>query len=694
MNSLLLRQLKRHFGVSCSAELEQLTLLIKDASAGDEERCRLSRGILSFVAAVEDAYQQYDRDVTLRSRSLDLSSAELQTINQRLRDEGRSRQITLDALVKAANLLRVEAGLPDLEAGRDHDVEGLSQMMAELSRQRRESEEHLRLASRVFASTNEGITITDARGDIISVNPAFTELTGYSAEEVVGKNPRILQSGRQDKAFYEAMWAEVRTTGKWHGEIWNRRKSGEIFPEWLTINAVPDGNGEVTHYVGVFTDISAIKASQDRLAFLAQHDPLTSLPNRLLFNDRLEHAIQRARREDLQLAVLFVDLDHFKVVNDTLGHHAGDELLIMVAQRVSERVRANDTLARLGGDEFILLLDNAESPNNVAMIGEKLLKTLQTPFDILGHQIHVGASIGISLYPADGESAEVLVKNADAAMYQAKAHGRNNFHFYTESMTANAMERLKLEGQLRGAVERGELELHYQPQYDVLAQRLIGTEALVRWKHPTLGLVAPIRFIPLAEETGYIVPLGEWVLNEACRQLTEWDALGFRLPHVAVNLSSKQFEAGQLVATVRAAIERAGIAPHRLELELTESLIMECNDSFSVLEELRALGVSISIDDFGTGYSSLSYLKHLPIDKLKIDRSFVIDIGRDQNDEIIVRSIITLARSLGLKVLAEGVETEEQSAFLLAEGCVEVQGYLYGKPLQAADFFAQFPGNR
>jgi diguanylate cyclase (GGDEF)-like protein/PAS domain S-box-containing protein len=686
MTSLLVRQLKRYLGLADEDALRPLLEQLRDRAQDDPALTRLTAGLLPLIDAVEDAYQQYDRDVALRARSLDLSSQELYAINQRLAEEVRQRQDALDTLTLTAERLRQDAGLAPLDPSLDRSVPALAEMLAELIQQRAAAEQRLQLAAEVFENANEGITITDASGQIISVNPAFCKITGYAPDEVIGKNPRILSSGRHDRFFYQQMWAEIQTSGRWRGEMWNRRKDGTFFPEWLSISAVRAPTGEIAHYVGVFADITRVKESQEKLAFLAHHDPLTGLPNRILFNIRLEHGIQRAKREQQILSIYFIDLDRFKDVNDTLGHQAGDQLLAMVARRLDGRLRANDTLARLGGDEFILLQENTESTSNVSMVAEKLLAELRRPFKMLEHEIHVGASIGICVYPADGDNAETLVKNADAAMYQAKAHGRNTFHFYTESMTQIAMDRIRLEGQLRGAIEREELELYYQPQFDLTDGRLIGTEALVRWHHPTMGLVAPIRFIPLAEETGFIVALGDWVLRTACAQIADWDKQGITVPRVAVNLSAKQFDHGDLAHAVRDAITAAQIAPARLELELTESVIMECNDAFPVLESLRAEGIAISIDDFGTGYSSLSYLKVLPIDKLKIDRSFVVDIGQDTSDEIIVRAIINLGKSLGLKVLAEGVEEAAQANFLCAEGCMEMQGYLYSRPLPAAEF--------
>ncbi|AFL74064.1 putative bifunctional diguanylate cyclase/phosphodiesterase [Thiocystis violascens] len=545
-------------------------------------------------------------------------------------------------------------------------------------------QEQLRLAERVFQNTAEGIKVTDAAGNLVSVNAAFETITGYRAEEALGRNPRFLKSARHDAAFYRNLWATLLETGHWRGEIWNRRKSGEVYPEWLTISAVPDDQGRVTHYVGVFSDITHLKEAQKQIDFLAYHDALTHLPNRTLFRDRLVHALAHARRETRTLAVLFIDLDRFKTVNDTLGHPVGDELLLQVSRRMSEAIRADDTLARLGGDEFVLLLEDADSAQRAATVARKLLECLASSMRVSGHELTVTASLGISLYPTDGEDADTLIRHADRAMYEAKQRGRNNFQFFTQALTDGAFERLVMENVLRGAVGRGELVLHYQPQIALASGRLMGFEALVRWNHPELGLVPPGRFIPLAEEIGIIGDIGAWVLRAACRQLADWDAQGFAVPRMGVNLSVKQIDDAGLTELVASALREAGLGEHRLELEVTESMLMGVPETNrAALNAIKSLGVELAVDDFGTGYSNLAYLKLLPLDRLKIDQSFVRDIGRDGNDEAIVRAIIALARSLGLETVAEGVEEAHQAEFLLREGCNLAQGYLYSRPLPA-----------
>ncbi|MGB9989268.1 bifunctional diguanylate cyclase/phosphodiesterase [Massilia sp. SM-13] len=555
---------------------------------------------------------------------------------------------------------------------------------------RKEAEEKLRLSATVLQHIADGVMVVDDRGIIVAVNPAFTQITGYSEEEALGKDRSLTRSGRHDEGFHDALWEQLVTNGYWRGEVWSLRKSGEQYLEWLTMTAVRDQSGMTTHYVGVFSDITKVKESQEKLDHLAHHDPLTALPNRLLFHDRLHHAIQRVTRGNEQLALLFIDLDRFKNVNDTLGHHIGDELLQQVAKALSSKLRDGDTLARLGGDEFIVLLEDVDGQYGASQVAEKLVAMFEQPFMVAGHELFVTCSVGVSLFPADASDLNMLIRNADVAMYQAKARGRNGYRFYAPSMTGEGVERLRLETFLRRSIEKEEIFLNYQPQVEIDTGRLIGVEALVRWNHPELGLVPPIRFIPLAEDTGFINQLGKWVLSEACRQMVRWQEAGLEVPKMAVNLSAKQFDRGSIVSMVADILRETGLEPHRLQLEVTESVIMNTGDALAFINDLHAIGVSLAIDDFGTGYSSLAYLKQMPVQTLKIDRSFIKDISTDVNDEAIAIAIIQLGKSMNLSVIAEGVETHDQAAFLLRHGCNQAQGYFYSRPVMPEDLLQRW----
>ena len=553
--------------------------------------------------------------------------------------------------------------------------------------ERKLAEEKLRLSATVIEHIADGVMVIDVNDRIVAINPAFTRITGYTGSEAVGQDATITRSSRHDLAFYQRTQADLAESGFWRGEIWKRRKNGELYLEWLTVSAVRDNDGAVTHHAAVFSDITKLKESQDKLDHMAHHDPLTALPNRLLFQDRLQHALLRAARDGEQLAIVFIDLDRFKNVNDTLGHHVGDELLKQVAGALSAQLREGDTLARLGGDEFIVLLENIDGAVGAGHVATKLVAMFEQPFMISGHELFVTGSAGISLYPHDAVELNMLIRNADAAMYQAKARGRNGYQFYAPSMTSKGVARLHLEIMLRRSIEKHEISLNYQPQVEIDSGCLIGVEALVRWNHPELGLVAPARFIPLAEDTGFIHQLGKWVLYEACRQMIRWQEAGLFVPKIAVNLSVKQFERGSIACLVADILRETGLAPHRLQLEVTESLIMNTGDALVFTNDLHAIGVGLAIDDFGTGYSSLAYLKQLPVQTLKIDRSFIEDISTDSNDEAIAIAIIQLCKSLNLSVIAEGVETEAQAAFLLRHGCNVAQGYWYSRPQMAQAVF-------
>jgi diguanylate cyclase (GGDEF)-like protein/PAS domain S-box-containing protein len=548
---------------------------------------------------------------------------------------------------------------------------------------RKQHEDRLRRAAAVLESTHEGVLITDLDSRIVVINPAFTQITGYSETEILGKTPSLLRSEHHDTAFYRQLWTSVEQNGFWQGEIWNRRKSGEVYPEWLTISAVRDERGDVTNYVGVFSDISQIKNAEERLTHLAHYDALTDLPNRVLMQTLLKHALDRARREDHVLAVLFMDLDRFKNINDSLGHTAGDELLQIASSRLRERIRNSDTVARLGGDEFVLLLEELHDTDDAANIAQNVINLFNQSIRLsTGQDVYVGASIGISVFPNDGNTADELIRNADTAMYQAKAGGRNTYRFYTESLTLHAEQRLRLEGRLRRALEKGEMLLHYQPL--VANGRCKGMEALVRWQDPDEGLVPPMQFIPLAEETLIILPLGEWVLRTACARMKDWLDAGIALETIAVNLSPVQFQQADFVQMTHTILLETGLPASHLELEITEGAIMgQGQEAEEKLAALQDLGVRISIDDFGTGYSSLAYLKRFPINKLKIDQSFVRDIPDNSASMEIAATIIAMARNLKLEVLAEGVETQQQLAYLKSLGCDTFQGYLFSRPMPA-----------
>ncbi|WP_068827348.1 bifunctional diguanylate cyclase/phosphodiesterase [Pseudomonas sp. BMS12] len=559
--------------------------------------------------------------------------------------------------------------------------------------EREQMQERLHQAATVFESTAEGVMITDLCQRITAVNRAFTDITGYSEAEALGQTPRLLASGKHDSAFYAAMWHQLAAEGHWQGEVCNKRKNGELYPEWLTISAVRDQSEQVTHFVGVFADISSLKHAQDRLDYQAHHDPLTGLPNRMLFESRLDNALKDARTDHQCGAVLFLDLDRFKHINDSLGHPVGDQLLKAIALRLREQLRDIDTVARLGGDEFIVLLPGLHQPRDAERVATKLLACFGAPFQADNHEFFTSASIGISLFPKDGNDVATLVKNADAAMYSSKAKGRNRIEFYTSNLTFQATERMTLELELRRAIERDELSLHYQPKLCLSSGKLIGAEALIRWHHPVFGEVPPDRFIPLAEDNGMILQLGDWVMQEACRQMRQWQDTHAPFGPLSVNLSGSQLRQPQLTERIAGMLGDFGLSADKLQLEITESFIMtQAEEALVILHELKELGLQLAIDDFGTGYSSLSYLKRLPLDILKIDKSFVRGLPGDPDDAAITRAIIALGRSLQMTVIAEGVETKAQELFLTSEGCEQIQGYVVSRPLPPESFASNFLG--
>jgi len=552
-----------------------------------------------------------------------------------------------------------------------------------------DAEESQRLAASVFHNSAEGVIITDAGGTILSVNPAFTQITGYTAAEALGRNPSLLRSDRHGPEFYRSMWNTLTFEGHWQGEVWNRRKDGEAYLEWLTINRIEGSHGVLSQYVAVFHDITESRRKDEHIQHLAFHDALTGLPNRYLMQDRLEHALARAHRESGRLSVTFIDLDRFKEINDELGHNIGDLLLQEAAKRLQSRVRAADTVARLGGDEFVVLMEDLQSSGDCACLAQELMAEIARPMQLDGHTVVIGASMGMAFYPEDGTELVELMKRADVAMYSAKAAGRNSYRFFQPSMLDQANQRLSLERDLRRAVAQSEFVLHYQPKLCVSSLSLCGAEALIRWQHPERGLLPPGQFIPLAEETSLIIEIGEWVIRNACQQVVAWQDQGLKLRRVAVNLSAIQLESDTFVDSVERILHETGLRPEFIEFELTESMVMRNPDrSLVTLNRLHQLGIRLALDDFGTGYSSLSYLKHLPVDTLKIDRSFVEGVPDNDGDAQIVRMIVALAKSVGLEVVAEGIETVTQRDFLMRLGCEFLQGYLIARPLPAEDYGA------
>jgi len=553
-------------------------------------------------------------------------------------------------------------------------------------KRQRQDQERLRQAAVVFDCTREGVLVTDNRGGIVHVNRALVEITGYQAEEVLGRRPNMFKSGRHGPEFYQAIFKSIAESGDWHGEIWNRRKSGEVYPQWQTVRPIIDDKGQVSHYVAVFSDISAIKNSQTELARLVHHDPLTDLPNRLLFTDRTEQALAAAQRHQTGCALLMIDLDHFKIINDSLGHNVGDLLLKAVAERLQSVFGKGFTVARLGGDEFAVLVDSCSQTSQAAVLAQQVLEVMKSAFDVDKHQLFVSASVGISVYPSDALNAEQLLRNADSALFKAKSAGREGYALYTEELTAHAQYRIEVASDLRRALEQQELRVYYQPVHDLQTCRLIGVEALVRWEHPLRGLLSPGEFIPIAERTGLIAEIDAWVLEHACWQMVQWQATGVELSFVAVNISSRLFTRPELYTLVSTVLADTGLDPALLELEVTESAVMDNSQvALEQMHRLRALGLRLAIDDFGTGFSSLLRLKRLPVQKLKIDQGFVAGLPGDNDDVAIVRAVIALGQSMGLQVHAEGIEQVEQAQFLLDHDCNLGQGYWFGRPMPAKD---------
>ncbi|BAE51784.1 EAL domain-containing protein [Paramagnetospirillum magneticum] len=596
-----------------------------------------------------------------------------------------SYELTKRYIRRDGNILWARLTVTAMREGSDNELRFTVAVVEDVTEKKR-LEDHMRLAATVFESTGEGLFVTDEKRQIIHVNPAFTELTGYPADEVIGRTPKFLASGRHTPEFYDAVFKTLAECGKWQGEIWNRRKTGEMFAEWLNISVVRNERGELTNYVAVFSDITSRKQDEERLNYQANHDPLTRLPNRTLFQERLTRALTRAHRNQAIVALLFIDLDFFKQVNDTLGHLAGDILLQQVAERLTSCVRQGDTVARLAGDEFTVILEEISEPRDGAVVAHKILSLLAEPFDLQGHEARISSSIGVALYPSDGGDAQTLIKLADAAMYRAKHQGRNACRFHSESINAQAFERLALESALRHAVERREFLLHYQPIFDARSGSVVAVEALLRWRHPDFGMIMPNQFLPLAEETGLIMPVGKFVLDEACRQAKAWLDAGHTGLKVGINLSSRQLRAPELIEDIAAALEGSGLPPSALELDVPESAIIDKGqDVDAIFTQFKTLGVRMAIDAFGSGYSSFAFLRKLPSNTLKIDQGFVRDAASGAEESEIVTAIVAVARGLHLSVVAPGIETEEQLAHLVKYDCDMVQGFLFAHPMPAEE---------
>ena len=550
------------------------------------------------------------------------------------------------------------------------------------------SERQVQMAEKIFDNSIEGIILTDNELRIQQVNKTFTEVTGYDFAEVAGKTPALLQSGQHDRDFYKNMWASLKRSGMWQGQIYNKRKSGEVYPEWLSIYSIKSTDGEVINYIGLFSDLTEKRMTQDHIHQLAHYDALTGLPNRLLFMERLKQSIVMSRRKKASTALLFIDLDGFKKINDSLGHDAGDLLLQEVSLRLKKHMRESDTVCRLGGDEFTIIIEGYSHINDIVIVVSKILKELAHAVHLGERKVYITASIGISLYPDDGQDIQSLVKNADTAMYAAKDRGKNCYNFYDIEMNRKTLERLSLEGCIHRAYENSDFLMYYQPKIDLKDGSVYGAEALMRWNHPTAGFISPEQFIPLAEEIGMIIPIGEWVIRQVCHDIVQWRERGLNLSSISINLSALQFRDPNLVKIIDIILQQLHIDPKMIDVELTESMLMgDVEKSITMMKQLKKIGLSISIDDFGTGYSSLKYLKLFPIDTLKIDKSFIDEIPYSESDVAIVKTIIGLATNLGMNILAEGVEKSDQRDFLTANGCTNGQGFYYSRAIDSETFY-------
>ncbi|NNM50741.1 MAG: EAL domain-containing protein [Pseudomonadales bacterium] len=553
-----------------------------------------------------------------------------------------------------------------------------------------EDELRMHLAEHVFNRAGVGILVTDAKATILTVNDAFIRLTGFTEGETLGKNPQILASGKQTKEIYQSMWAALLTQGWWQGEIWNRRKNGEIYPEWLTITSIKNPAGKITNYVGIFSDFTAVIESKKRIEFLATHDELTGLPNRSLFLDRVHQAVTRASRSQHTFAIFYVDLDDFKIINDTLGHAAGDNLLIEVTHRMRECLREGDTIARFGGDEFAILLEDS-SVNEADMMASRIAESLKRPHDMGNQKVYPSASVGICFYPNDGSDAETLLKNADSAMYRAKGTGKHHHYFFTDALRHATEDRLSMEHSLRKAADHNQLFLLFQPQVDINNRRLVGVESLVRWNHPEKGLLQPQQFIPQAELSGLIDPISAWAAVESCQNMARWMRQGIILPGLSINVCGDQLRSFTLVTMMRQLILELNLNASTITLEFTETALMrDIVHAQSVLRELKSLGLRLSIDDFGTGYSSLIHLQHFALDEIKIAQIFVKDLALSPDARIVAQTVIAIAKSLGIAVIAEGIENHAQLQILQDMGCIQGQGYLFAEPIPGDELVNRF----
>lgn len=544
-------------------------------------------------------------------------------------------------------------------------------------------DEQLRIWAKVFESSGEAISVTDSENHFVVVNQAFSDATGYSYDEIVGKEPSILKSGMHDEMFYQNMWASINQTGSWEGEIWERRKDGIIYPKWLKINQIKDSEGNLTNYLATFTDISERKVAEERIDFLNRHDALTGLPNRKVLGEKIDVELERARLKKRRVGILSIDLDRFKNINDSLGHQIGDEFLKEIAKRLESC--SPNMVARFGGDAFIVILSDVYQKEEIVGWIQKTLSLIAKPFYYKELELMATASIGVSIFPDDGEVSNVLIRNADTAMHQAK-DGHNSYQFFTETMNEDASERLILETSLWRALEKNEFVLFYQPQVDCKTEKVIGVEALIRWNHPTKGVISPAEFIPILEETGLIIPIGRWVLMEACRQHREWIDIGLPPIPISVNISSVQFHDDEFLQTLAHAVRDSGIEPSYLDLEVTESVVMR-KPEFVIhqLESIKKMGMRLSLDDFGTGFSSLSYLRYFPLDRIKIDQSFIRGLEKTPVNQAIIETVISLGKSLKIKTIAEGIETKQELERLRELQCDEIQGYYFSRPLSSGD---------